>query len=167
MRTILSAVLLAWCVASTAQAQSLVLPDRADPAHVEPARLEATRVDGVRTETMGRELISPRGRVLDRKFWAVAAALNTAMLMDTKSTFDVARACPTCEEANPIVAPFFRKGAAVTFTAGEFFDAGVMTLAARMKGSERVWMRRTWWVVPAALIVGHGIAHQHNVNLLR
>jgi hypothetical protein len=89
------------------------------------------------------------------------------MLIDTKSTFDVLRACPTaCQEANPFVAPFVRRGPALTYTAGVLFDAGVMTVAAKMRGSPRGWMRRTWWVAPAALIVGHSIAARHNATLL-
>ncbi len=106
-------------------------------------------------------------QVLDRKFWIVAAALNTAMALDTKSTFDVVRRCEACREANPFVAPFVRRGPAVTFTAGEAFDAGVMTMAARMRRSDRAWVRRTWWVMPAALITGHAIAQRHNANLLK
>jgi hypothetical protein len=42
-----------------------------------------------------------------------------------------------------------------------------MTLAAKMKGSDRAWARRTWWVVPVALMTGHTIAWRHNVNLGR
>jgi hypothetical protein len=112
---------------------------------------------------------SPEGsasRILDRKFWVVAAGLNAAMVLDTKSTFDVARACQTCREANPLVAPFLRRGPIVTLAAGEAFDAGVMAIAAKMKASDRTWVRRTWWVVPAALGVGHTIAQRHNYNLL-
>jgi hypothetical protein len=104
--------------------------------------------------------------VADRKFWAVAAALNTAMVLDTRSTFDVVRVCDTCREANPVVAPFVRRGPAITFTAGEVFDAGVMSLAAKMKASDRPWVRRTWWAVPVALTVGHSIAYRHNRGLL-
>jgi len=106
-------------------------------------------------------------RVADKKFWMVTAGLNTAMLLDTKSTFDVTRWCSTCEEANPIVRPFVERGPALTFGAGLAFDAGVMTLAAKMKGSDRAWARRTWWVVPVALMTGHTIAWRHNVNLGR
>lgn len=108
----------------------------------------------------------PRARVLDGKFWVLAAALNTAMVLDTKSTFDVVRNCLACHEGNPLVAPFIRRGPAVTFTAGELFDAGVMTVAGKMRRSERAWARRTWWVVPAALIGGHLVAYRHNVGLL-
>ena len=106
-------------------------------------------------------------KVLDKKFWALTGALNAAMLMDTKSTFDVSKICANCEEANPFVAPFVRRGPALTYTAGVLFDAGVMTIAGRMKGSERKWMRRTWWVIPVALITGHTIAYRHNVNLFK
>ena len=80
---------------------------------------------------------------------------------------DVVRACETCREANPFVAPFVRRGQVLTLAAGEAFDAGVMTLAAKMKGSDHVWARRTWWLVPAALSVGHTIAARHNSNLLK
>lgn len=109
-----------------------------------------------------------RGKVRDWKYWGLAAGLNGAMLIDTKSTFDVLRACPqTCREANPVVAPFVRRGPAVTYAAGMLVDAGVMTVAARMRGSPRGWVRRTWWVAPAALIVGHSIAARHNATLLK
>lgn len=123
-----------------------------------PARQEGVHADA------SERLASP---VRDRKFWVAAALLNTAMVLDTKSTFDVARACQTCREANPFVAPFIRRGPGLTYTAGEIFDAGVMSMAAKMKGSKRPWVRRTWWVVPAALTAGHAIAYRHNVNLLK
>ena len=106
-------------------------------------------------------------KVADKKFWLVAGALNATMLLDTKSTFDVARRCPDCHEGNPVVAPFVRQGATTTFAAGLAFDAGVMTVAAKMKGSDKTWARRTWWVVPAALIAGHSMAYRHNANLAR
>jgi hypothetical protein len=105
--------------------------------------------------------------VTDKKFWLVAGALTTTMLLDTKSTFDVSDRCPACYEVNPVVAPFVRQGATTTFAAGLAFDAGVMTVAAKMKGSDKTWARRTWWIVPAALIAGHSIAFRHNNNLAR
>jgi hypothetical protein len=110
---------------------------------------------------------APAKKVTDRKFWILGAALNTAMLLDTKSTFDVSKRCADCYEANPVVAPFVAQGQATTYIAGEAFDAGVMALAARMKASDRAWARRTWWVIPVALITGHTIAYRHNVNLAR
>lgn len=109
-----------------------------------------------------------RASVRDWKYWSLAAGLNGAMLVDTKSTFDVLRDCrQACREANPVVAPFVRRGPAATYAAGLLFDAGVMTVAAKMRGSSRGWVRRTWWVAPAALIVGHSIAARHNANLLK
>lgn len=119
------------------------------------------------TAAVAQERVAGSARVADRKFWVVAAALNAAMVLDTKSTFDVVSVCQTCREANPFVAPFVRRGPAVTFAAGEVFDAGVMSIAAKMKASDRAWVRRTWWVVPAALGVGHTIALRHNRSLLK
>ena len=149
MRTIATAVLLVLATGRLCLAQERpALPERSDVFLAET----------------GMTRSSP---VLDRKFWAVAAVLNTAMVFDTKSTFDVAGACANCRERNPLVAPFVRRGAAVTLTAGEVFDAGIMTLAAKMKGAKRTWVRRTWWVVPAALVAGHSVAYRHNVTLLR
>jgi len=109
---------------------------------------------------------TPR-KVADKKFWLLGSGLNSAMLLDTKSTFDVSHACSACYEANPFVAPFVRRGPVPTYVAGELFDAGVMALSARMRGSDRRWMRRTWWVIPTALIAGHSIAYHHNLNLLK
>ena len=109
-----------------------------------------------------------RGSVRDWKYWGLAAGLNGAMLVDTKTTFDVLRDCrQACREANPVAAPFVRRGPAAAVAAGVLFDAGIMSLAAKMKGSSRVWVRRTWWVAPAGLIVGHSIAARHNANLLK
>ena len=109
---------------------------------------------------------APR-KVVDKKFWLLGGALNSAMLLDTKSTFDVTKTCTDCYEANPFVRPFVRRGPVTTYIAGEVFDAGVMTIAARMRGAERPWMRRTWWVIPVALITGHAIAYRHNVTLMK
>ena len=112
--------------------------------------------------------VDSRDKVRDWKYWGLAAGLNSAMIVDTKSTFDVLRDCrQACREANPVVAPFVRRGPAVAYAAGMLFDAGVMTVAARMRGSPRGWVRRAWWVAPAALIVGHSIAARHNANLLK
>jgi len=112
--------------------------------------------------------VDSRDKVRDWKYWGLAAGLNSAMIVDTKSTFDVLRDCrQACREANPVVAPFVRRGPAVAYAAGMLFDAGVMTLAARMRGSPRGWVRRAWWVAPAALIVSHSIAARHNANLLK
>jgi hypothetical protein len=106
-------------------------------------------------------------KVADAKFWIVGAALNTAMVLDTRSTFDVAKRCTDCYEANPIVAPFVHQGAPTTFIAGEAFDVAVMSVAAKMKASDRRWVHRTWWVVPVALIAGHTLAYRHNDSLAR
>jgi hypothetical protein len=106
-------------------------------------------------------------KVVDKKFWLVSTALNTTMLLDTWSTFDVMSRCPTCREANPYVAPFVKKGPAVTFTAGQAFDIGVMALAAKMKASKKPQIRNIWWVVPVALTTGHVIAFNHNRQLAR
>jgi hypothetical protein len=119
------------------------------------------------TPALAQERVTRSDRVTDRKFWVMAAALNVAMTVDTKSTFDVVKGCQTCREINPFVAPFVRRGPVLTFAAGEVFDAGVMTMAAKMKGSDRRWVRRTWWVAPAALVIGHTIAQRHNYNLLK
>ncbi|MEO8481006.1 MAG: hypothetical protein ABI634_02280 [Acidobacteriota bacterium] len=149
MRVLLTTMLLVGLTASAGLAQE----HAGIPAHDNPFRIESPG--------------EPARKVLDKKFWVMAAALNTAMTLDTKSTFDVVRTCRGCREANPLVAPFVRRGPALTFTSGEFFDAGVMTLAAKMKSARRSWVRRTWWVAPAALVVGHSIAYRHNVNLLK
>ena len=109
----------------------------------------------------------PQRKVTDKKFWLLGGALNSAMLLDTKSTFDVTKSCSDCYESNPFVRPFVNRGQVTTYVAGELFDAGVMTISARMRGSDRPWMRRTWWVIPVALITGHAIAYRHNVNLIK
>jgi hypothetical protein len=112
--------------------------------------------------------VDSRAPVRDWKYWGLAAGLSGAMLVDTKTTFDVLRDCrQACREANPVVAPFVRRGPAVTYVAGMLVDAGVMTVAAKMRRSPRGWVRRTWWVAPTALIVGHSLAARHNATLLK
>lgn len=108
-----------------------------------------------------------RSRTADAKFWVLGAALNMAMLLDTKSTFDVKARCARCTESNPLVAPFIDRGPVVAFAAAEAFDIGVMTVAARMRRAERASVRRLWWVVPAVLTVGHAIAYRHNQRIGR
>ena len=109
----------------------------------------------------------PAKRVTDTKFWLTAAALNVAMIADTKSTFDVINRCEFCYEKNPYAAPFVARGPAVTYAAREAFDIGVMVVAARMKGSENKFYRRTWWIVPIALTTGHVMAYRHNLGVAR
>jgi hypothetical protein len=109
----------------------------------------------------------PAKRVTDTKFWLTAAALNVAMIADTKSTFDVIKRCDICYEKNPYAAPFVARGPVVTYAAGEAFDIGVMVVAAKMKGSENKLYRRTWWVVPIALTTGHMLAYRHNLGVAR
>src|SRR5687767_14208771 len=72
-------------------------------------------------------------QALDKKFWAVTAALGTTMVLDTRSTFYIVDRCVDCRDANPFVAPFVRLGPTPTYTAGILFDAGVMAIAAKMK----------------------------------
>jgi len=108
--------------------------------------------------------VTPR-RASDTKFWLLSAALNTAMLLDTKSTFDVKRRCARCVETNPLVAPFINRGPTVAFAAAEAFDVGVLTLAARMRKADRASVRRLWWVVPAVLTLGHAVAYRHNLRV--
>lgn len=98
-------------------------------------------------------------------FWTVGGLLGTAMLLDTKSTFDVLNRCTRCYEGNPYVAPFVNRGPKVAFSAGLGFDVGVMAVAASMKRSER--FHRIWWVVPIALTAGHVWAYRHNLNVAR
>jgi hypothetical protein len=148
MRVLCAGILLVLATATNGAAQDLSAPPRSSTSVQDDFRH------------------APR-KVVDRKFWVLAGALNTAMILDTKSTFDVSRLCPECDEANPIVRPFVERGPAVTYVAGEVFDAGVMAMAAKMRGSEHPWMRRTWWAVPVALVVGHSFAYRHNVTLFR
>jgi hypothetical protein len=107
----------------------------------------------------------PAKKVTDTKFWLTAAALNVAMIADTKSTFDVIRRCDICYEKNPYAAPFVARGPALTYAAGEALDVGVMVVAAKMKGSQNKFYRRTWWVIPIAMTTGHVIAYRHNLGV--
>jgi len=126
----------------------------------EPDRTEITSVEAPVTAEPSHS------KVTDKKFWLLGAALNTSMLLDTKSTFDVTRRCLRCVETNPYAAPFVNRGPAVAFTAGEAFDLGVMAVAAKIRGS-RSPMRRIWWLVPAALTTGHLVAYRHNLQIER
>jgi hypothetical protein len=107
----------------------------------------------------------PSRRVHDFKFWTVGGLLGTAMLLDTKSTFDVLGRCARCYEANPYVAPFVNRGPGVTFTAGVALDVGIMAIAAKMKTSRHERFRRIWWVVPVVLTAGHLLAYRHNLRV--
>jgi hypothetical protein len=111
--------------------------------------------------------VQPDHPVTDKRFWLTAAALNLAMIADTKTTFDVMKRCTACYEADPYARPFVGRGPTVTYTAGEAFDITVMAIAAKMKGSDRPFFRKTWWVVPIALTAGHALAAKHNTGVGR
>ena len=85
-------------------------------AFAQEAVVEAgTSVGAIHTDAH----VDSRDKVRDWKYWGLAAGLNGAMLVDTKSTFDVLRDCrQACREANPVVAPFVRRGPAVAYAAG-------------------------------------------------
>jgi len=154
MRKLFGAVLLVLAAASVSQAQT-----REDDQLPPPIRTPVSVPHG--------DTEAPKKKVTDAKFWVVAAALNTAMVLDTQSTFAVSKRCPDCYEADPFVAGVVAKGAPATFVAGEAFDIALMTVAAKMKGSDTPWVRHTWWVMPVALTVGHAIAFRHNNALAR
>ena len=119
--------------------------------------------DGVTAETRS----NPEKKVLDKKFWTVAIALNAAMIMDTKSTFDVFERCNKCYESNPYARPFVNRGPAVAFTAGQVFDIALMYTAFKMKGAEHPAFRKIWWVIPVSMTLGHLAAYQHNIHVAR
>ena len=154
MRKLCGAVLLVLATAAASQAQTRE-DDQLPPPILTPV-----------TVPHGNPEV-PKKKVTDTKFWVVAAALNTAMVLDTQSTFAVSKRCPDCYEADPFVAGVVAKGAPATFVAGEAFDIALMTVAAKMKGSDTPWVRHTWWVMPVALTVGHAIAFRHNNALAR
>ncbi|MEQ1871033.1 MAG: hypothetical protein ABL961_13545 [Vicinamibacterales bacterium] len=156
-------VVVALLVAGTAHAQPTPMPLAATEAlnsMSRPMAMAAVPAVVVRPEHR-------RGRRTDAKFWWLGAALNTAMLLDTKSTFDVMARCARCAEGNPLVAPLIDRGPVVAYAVAEAFDLGVMTLAARMRHAERRSVRRLWWVVPAALTAAHAVAYRHNLGVGR
>ncbi len=156
MRKLCGAVLLVLATAASSYAQTRLVED----AQLPPPILRPVAVQHGDTG-------APKKKVTDARFWVVAAALNTAMVLDTQSTFAVSKRCPDCYEADPFVAGVVAKGAPATFVAGEAFDVALMTVAAKMKGSDTPWVRHTWWVMPVALTVGHAIAFRHNNALAR
>jgi len=154
MRKLCGAVLLVLATATASQAQ-IREDDQLPPPILTPSAIDHS------------EARAPKKKVTDAKFWVVAGALNMGMVLDTQSTFAVSKRCPDCYEADPFVAGVVAKGAPATFIAGEAFDIALMTVAAKMKGSETAWVRHTWWVMPVALTVGHAIAFRHNAALAR
>jgi hypothetical protein len=64
-----------------------------------------------------------------------------------------------------VAAPFVARGRALTYTAGEVFDAGVMILAAKARTTDRLHLRKIWWTIPIGLAAGHAFAFQHNVRI--
>ncbi len=154
MRKLCGALLLVLATAAASQAQTRE-DEQLPPPILAPSAIDHSEAGG------------PKKKVTDAKFWVVAAALNTAMVLDTQSTFAVSKRCPDCYEADPFVAGVVAKGAPATFIAGEAFDIALMTVAAKMKSSETGWVRHTWWVMPVAMTVGHAIAFRHNTNLAR
>ena len=110
---------------------------------------------------------SARRDATDKKFWVVSGLLGTAMMFDTKSTFDVLNRCARCHETNPYAAPFVNRGPAAAVGAGIAFDIGVMAVAKQMKGSTKPQLRRTWWIAPVAITAAHVVAYRHNLAVAR
>lgn len=157
MRRGLSVVAMLLILSGTSWAQDL--PGRAVTPAITP--VGATFISSTQDDER------PVAKVVDKKFVLVGVALNSAMIADTKSTFDTMQRCAECYEANPYARPFINHGPSVAFTAGEAFDISVLAVAAKMKGSDRPLFRKTWWVIPIALTTGHLLAMQHNMKLAR
>jgi hypothetical protein len=119
------------------------------------------------SSTLTFDLVRPAQKVADKKFWFLSVAMNSTMVADTWSTFDALKRCSVCYEADPMAAPFVARGPGATLAAGEALDVSVMVVAAKMKGSDRPFFRRVWWVIPVALTTGHLLALQHNMRINR
>jgi hypothetical protein len=109
----------------------------------------------------------PPRKVVDATFVTVGAMLGAAMAWDVQSTYTVLARCNRCYEANPLARPFINQSEPVGYAAFAVADVGIMAVAAKMKGSKRPWLRRTWWVWPVATVASHAICARHNTQLGR
>ncbi len=105
-------------------------------------------------------------KVLDKKFFAVSAALAISSIYDVEST-KLSINSGLGRESNPIMAPFINSGrpAAYVYLAG--LNSGSLYFAYRLKKHKDPHIRRLWWIVPVCEIVSHVFAGSSNLRLAR
>ncbi len=133
------------------------------PALVAQAPAPQVSAPASLTET-AIEIAKPKA--LDKKFWALGIALNTAMVLDARSTFATFERC-NCVESNPYARPLYNNGKAVTYLGLATFEAGLMFLAAKMRTTSKKKLRPIWWLFPVLMTVGHTQAYLHNEKVGR
>ena len=136
--------------------------------HERPVDILLATLPSTSLDVNWRSSAPPPGTVaIDKKFKALAAALYTSMIADTKSTFDSRAWCPRCAETNPYAAPFVNAGPDTAYAAGVAFDTSIMYLSARMRTAANPVLRKIWFALPVSLIAGHAWAMRHNYGLRR
>lgn len=133
--TVLFVVALATMVTNAQQ-----LPESPTPAPILSTHARTRSFTSLRDERPGR--------VVDRKFVTMSAALMALTISDLERT-QHCLARGTCAEMNPLL-PHSRAG---MYAVNIPINAGTMYLAYKMKAAG--W--RPWWVAPALNIAGHAV----------
>lgn len=115
-------------------------------------------------ETDQSEKQKPAGRVLDKKFWGLAAGLATATIYDIETTYAGLNRCETCRESNPLMRSFVEKGRPTLYGVTMGVNTGIMYAAYRLRNSNNPSLKKLWWVIPVVAIGLHGTAGSLNLR---
>jgi hypothetical protein len=99
-------------------------------------------------------------QTVDKKFVISSAFLVASSIYDNESTFHALKNCPTCREANPIMAPFVKRGRLTTYAVTAAVDTALIYWSYKLKQRHS----KLWWIVPAEVSVGHTIAATFNMR---
>ena len=99
-------------------------------------------------------------QTVDKKFILSSAMLVASSVYDNETTFHALGNCQGCKEGNPVLRPFVSRGRLVTYAFTSAVDTALIYWSYRLKqkGSH------LWWLLPAEISVGHGIAGTFNMR---
>jgi hypothetical protein len=100
---------------------------------------------------------------LDKKFFAVSAALWGSTIFDTETTFSCIE-LGACREGNPIMQPFYKAGRPATYGFYAGVNGAVLYSSYRLRKSSNPTARKLWWVIPVVMTVSHALAGGTNLR---
>lgn len=108
----------------------------------------------------------PAGRkVLDKKFWGLAAGLTAATIYDIETTYAGLNRCETCREGNPLMRHVVEAGRPASYGVAMGLNAGLMYYSYRLrKSNNSSGKKRLWWLLPTIAIGAHGVAGSLNLR---
>ena len=103
-------------------------------------------------------------KVLDKKFWSLAAGLAAATIYDIETTYAGLNRCKTCRESNPVMRHVVEAGRPTLYGVAMGINTGIMYVAHRLRNSNNPSSKKLWWLPPVIAIGVHGTVGSLNLR---